>query len=307
MSEAARTESAPCPLGCSAGDVLVLTAHDRLHGLPGEWRVVRCLGCGLMRTNPRPTRQAIGAFYPDDYQPFHDTRVPAEPRRYDLEPSWRDSLHRAVPALTPGRLLEVGCGSGSFLHAMAARGWKVRGLEPSPEAAAAARAAGYDVVSAQLEAAGDLEGPYHLIAGWMVAEHLHEPVTALTRLRRASVDGAWLAISVPDAGSWEFAAFGDAWYALQVPTHLFHYTRETLQLVLARAGWRLKRVMWQRDAKNLFHSLRYRCADRGWEGGAAWLGEAALGRRIPRVRAALGQVLGRLRASGRMTAWARAA
>jgi len=190
---------------------------------------------------------------------------------------------------------------------MACRGWQVCGLEPSADAAAAAREAGYEVIVGQLEDVTDLAGPYDLIAGWMVVEHVHEPVAALARLRRAAAENGWLAISVPDAGSWELAAFGDAWYALQMPTHLFHYTRATLRLVLARAGWRLTRVMWQRDAKNLFHSLCYRCADRGWEAGAAWLADAAVGKRIPRVRAALGQVLGRLRASGRMTAWARAA
>ncbi len=190
---------------------------------------------------------------------------------------------------------------------MASRGWQVRGLEPSAEAAAAARDAGYEVLLGQLEAVADLGGPYDLIAGWMVVEHLHEPVAALGRLRHAAAEGGWLAISVPDAGSWEFAAFGDAWYALQVPTHLFHYTRETLERVLDRAGWRLTRVMWQRDPKNLLHSLRYRCADQGWDAGADWLARAAVGQRIPRLRGLLGHVLGRLRASGRMTAWARAA
>jgi hypothetical protein len=98
--------------------------------------------------------------------------------------------------------------------------------------------------------------------------------------------------------------FGADWYALQLPTHLFHFTARTLARVLERGGWRLERVMWQRDPKNLLHSLALVFESRGWDGGAAWLRAAATGAAAPRARFVLGQLLGRLRASGRLTAWA---
>ena len=49
-----RIENVSCPLGCIKGDEIVLTGRDRLHDLPGEFTVVKCRSCGLMRTNPRP-------------------------------------------------------------------------------------------------------------------------------------------------------------------------------------------------------------------------------------------------------------
>src|SRR2546425_7402449 len=62
-------ESAGCPLECEARDDLVLQGSDRLHGLPGIFSVVRCRGCGLMRTNPRPTPHSMPFYYPADYGP----------------------------------------------------------------------------------------------------------------------------------------------------------------------------------------------------------------------------------------------
>src|SRR5436190_7312462 len=79
-------EERPCPLGCAQADEPVLVARDRLHGRPGEFRVVRCRACGLMRTNPRPTAASIGRYYPDEYGPFHVPVIPDRERRGPRRP-----------------------------------------------------------------------------------------------------------------------------------------------------------------------------------------------------------------------------
>jgi SAM-dependent methyltransferase len=314
MTAPVELERSPCPLGCVSGDDLIVTGRDRLHNLPGEFRVVRCRGCGLMRTDPRPTLAAIEFYYPPDYLPYLTTRVTdadcaAAPRRrgwmrrlaaHALRP-----VNHELPPCTPGHLLEIGCGSGAFLHQMAGAGWSVQGIEPSDAAGASARALGYPVHVGPLETAPDPASPYDMIVGWMVLEHLHDPLGALRKLHRWSAPGAWLVASVPDAGALEFRLFGDAWYALHLPGHLFHYTRRTLERLLERAGWRLERVFWHDNPNNLLLSARYRCLERGWSGAAEALKAAADVRRFVRSRRLLGKMLGALRSSGRMTIWAR--
>ena len=314
MSMPVDLERVGCPLGCAAGDDPVLTGRDRLHDLPGEFRVVRCRACGLMRTDPRPTLETIGFYYPLDYRPYLTTRVgPAAPAaRPGAAGPFRRAVRRMLrpvgnqlPDLPPGRMLELGCGSGAFMHAMAGKGWVVEGIEPSPAAGSEARALGYPVHIGPLETAPDPAAPYDLTVGWMVLEHLHEPVAALEKVGRWSATGAWLVASVPDAGAWERRLFGDAWFALQVPGHLFHYTPRTLGLVLARAGWRLERVFWQDNPNNLLLSARYLALERGWGRAAEALQAMAHGERLHRTRSVLGKLLGRLRSSGRITIWAR--
>ncbi len=264
-------ENRGCPIGCDGGDDIVLSGHDRLHGLPGEFTLVRCRRCGLMRTNPRPTPETIGLYYPDDYGPYQGTRVDlsdvsSRRRAYSyLKRLGRAALQtntQCLPDLPPGRMLEIGCASGSFMHEMAARGWEVEGVEFSSHAAESARALGYPVYAGALESAPDPGKPYDLVVGWMVMEHLHDPVGALRKLHKWVKPGGWLAVSVPNAAALEFRFFKTAWYALQLPTHLYHYTPRTLGLVLQKGGWRMEGLRHQRVIRNLVSSTGYLLQDR---------------------------------------------
>jgi len=134
-------ENVPCPLGCSKKDEIVLVGRDLLHGLPGEFTVVKCRTCGLMRTNPRPTPETIAFYYPDDYGPYVGTRVQqTDAKRTSLMKTMlRPVVKRlfnfntnTLPPLPPGRMLEVGCASGAFLHHMSAQGWQVEGSSSHP-------------------------------------------------------------------------------------------------------------------------------------------------------------------------------
>jgi SAM-dependent methyltransferase len=307
-------ESAPCPLGCPAGDDAVLTGRDRIAGLPGEYRVVRCRACGLLRTSPRPTAETIGFYYPPDYGPYVGTRADAPSARpgglVRFAKRLLDVRAHALPPLPPGRLLEIGCASGSYLQAMATAGWTVEGIEFSADAAADARRAGLDVAVGAIETVEKPEVRYDLIVGWMVLEHLHDPAGGLRKLARWAKPDAVLAFSVPDAGAaTAVRLFGARWYDLHLPNHLFHYDRTTLTRLLEANGWRVERIVSHRTAANIVASAGYWLSDKGWRrlgqrlidfperGGRA--GALAL-YPVAFVMAALGQ-------TGRMTVWARRA
>lgn len=257
-------ENKPCPLGCPPSDELVISGRDQLHGLPGLFTVVKCRACGLMRTNPRPTPETIGFYYPHDYGPYRDTRVTANPNRRGIKQLLKNGVRALlrrnddrIPRLPPGRLLEVGCASGRFMHSMAQEGWQVEGIEFSAEAAGNARTLGYPVHIGALETAPEPSVAYDIVVGWMVVEHLHDPVNSLAKLMRWTRPGGWLVLSVPNAGSYEFKMFRDMWYALQLPTHLTHFTPKTIEQMLSRAGWRLENIFHHQNVNNLIASLGY--------------------------------------------------
>jgi len=257
-------ENLPCPNGCPVVDEELFVASDRLHALPGEFTVVRCKTCGLIRTNPRPTPETIGYYYPEDYGPYLCTRINSNFQQDKplfkrlLRPIFRRIFQfnvDIIPNLRPGRMLEVGCASGTFLAQMAAQGWQVEGIEFSETSASHAHSAGFKVHVGTLEDASEPDGLYDLIVGWMVIEHLHDPIEALTKLARWVKPGGWLVISLPNAASAEFMLFKGDSYALQVPTHLYHYTPKTLTALLYKTGWIVKRVFHQRVLSNLFASI----------------------------------------------------
>lgn len=261
-------ENSPCPLGCYEANTLVLKGRDRLHGLPGEFSVVRCRGCGLMRTDPRPTPETIGFYYPENYGPYVITTVSPnnDSRSRALKDRVKELLRldqTALPSLPAGRMLEIGCASGAFLHVMARKGWQVEGIEFSETAANRSRALGYPVYSGQLETAPDPGELFDLVVGWMVLEHLHNPVRVLQKVHAWTRPGAWLALSVPNAGSFQLALFRDAWFPLQLPNHLFHFTRDSLASVLKAGGWTIENILYQRDVSYLVASLGHKLQETG--------------------------------------------
>src|SRR5439155_8384599 len=66
---AAETATEACVLCGAEAATPLFAARDRLHGLPGQFWIVRCARCALLRTSPRPTGSALSAYYPDDYAP----------------------------------------------------------------------------------------------------------------------------------------------------------------------------------------------------------------------------------------------
>jgi len=273
-----RLESVSCPLCENSSDDTVLKGHDRLHNLPGEFTVVRCQKCGLMRTNPRPVPETIGFYYPEDYGPYLSTTVSQEETSQNLDntprfkkmikellkPIYRKLVQfntTPVPSLPPGRMLEVGCASGSYLHIMAQQGWQVEGIEYSSIAADRVRTLGYKVHVGPLETAPDPDKPFDLIVGWMVLEHLHDPLGSLKKMRQWARPGTRLVLSVPNAGSAEFSFFKSRWYALQLPNHLYHFTPATMKKMLNAAGWEVERIYHQRILSNLIASLGYFFSD----------------------------------------------
>lgn len=308
-------EDVSCPLGCSKGDEVILTGRDLLHDLPGEFTVLKCRNCKLKRTSPRPTPDTIGFYYPDDYGPYVGTRVQqARPQ----SASWIKKLLRPIvsrvfnfnmttlPAMAPGRMLEIGCASGAFLHQMAGQGWQVEGIEFSEKAAQAAAQLGYRVHAGPLETAPQPHEPFDLIVGWMVLEHLYDPIGGLQKLHKWAKPDTWLVLSVPNAGALEFRLFKNKWYALQLPTHLNHFTPETLENVLSASGWKLEKVHHQRVLSNLIASTGYVLRDKGY----AKLGEKFIN--FPEragkwhyVLYPLAWLLSVFGQTGRMTIWAR--
>lgn len=306
-----RLESAVCPL-CQAGrDRVLFRARDRLHGLPGEFDVVRCLNCDLIRTNPRPSADSIGIYYPEAYAPHHvGQQVVAG--RPQTSSAARDAIRRLfgpnnqdTPDVAPGKLLEIGCGGGTFLSRMAAQGWDVEGVEFSHLAARRGNQLGHKIHVCRIEDLVLPERSFDLIVGWMVLEHLHDPVGTLRKLRNAIKPHGWLAISVPDASCLEFKLIPRYWYALQVPTHLYHFDRSTIAKIVRTAGWTIEKMFWHRSAANLLHSMGYVLERVGMNNSARRLHEAAQGTCFRRGRLFLGVLLAQLKLSGRLTVWAR--
>src|SRR5438094_1813497 len=97
----------------------IIEAPDLISGGSGLWFVVvQCQDCGLCFTNPRPSPNCIGHFYPAVYRPH---RTPSLRRRSRRRGGWLASLRPPrrerdyLACHGQCRLLDFGCGGGSFM------------------------------------------------------------------------------------------------------------------------------------------------------------------------------------------------
>lgn len=264
-------EEVPCDYCGSRDADLLVTGRDRLHGLPGEVRVVVCRQCGLARTSPRPTVESLGTAYPEDYAPHKDKGERADaPRgllrwalvnlrgyplgrrtpaafRWLLAPLGAAALagrHAAgyLPYSGEARLLDFGCGAGGYVAKMAAAGWKAEGLDASPNAVRRGREAGLTLHQGTLPGAALEPGSFDVVTMWQALEHVPSPKATLEAVRPLLRPGGRLLIVCPRLDSLEARWFGPAWFALELPRHLTHFTAETLRRHLEAAGFEVEHL-----------------------------------------------------------------
>jgi SAM-dependent methyltransferase len=134
-------------------------------------------------------------------------------------------------------VLEVGCGTGRIsTYLRAALDWTVTGIEPNPDAAAAAREAGLDVHIGTLEDY-DGDGLFDIVIVIHVLEHLTNPAASMKKIHELLREGGKLVVAVPNAGSVERKLFGKYWDGWDIPRHVYHYEPGSLTELLARSGF----------------------------------------------------------------------
>ncbi|MFI8983284.1 class I SAM-dependent methyltransferase [Ectopseudomonas khazarica] len=298
-------EEVGCPNGCQPQDHVLLIGRDRIHNIPGKFSICRCAECGLQRTNPRPTASTIGVYYPSDYQPYHvtakkDVKSASKVKSFVFEVLGLRS--KELPAIQPGKMLEIGCSSGAYMEEARDLGWAVDGVEFSEVAASSARAKGFSVLSGPIEEVDLPEQEYDIVTAWMVLEHLHDPLSSLRKLRRVVKPSGYLVASVPDASSLARYVFKERCYDLHLPAHLFHYTPKTISLILKKSGWSVVRIKWQRNSNTVINSFYYWAEEKGvLLAFAKWLKDS---KSASYIRTAMSVILGATRLSGRIEIWA---
>ncbi|HZU38768.1 MAG TPA: class I SAM-dependent methyltransferase [Gemmataceae bacterium] len=214
----------------------LVEAPDARAGAAGRWfAVVQCLECGCTFTNPRPNIESIGQFYQLDYEPHRTPRrIKARWHRFGLP----GRASRRLPWRGPGRLLDVGCGNGSFLEQAHAQGWEVTGVDMVVPTEVMRRAGNrYPILLGSLPHP-DLEAAsFDVVTMWQSLEHVHDPLTLLHEVRRLLLPGGKLLVTVPNIDGASSRWFGAAWVGLDLPRHLTHFSPATLHRLLQRAGF----------------------------------------------------------------------
>ena len=227
-----------------------------------RFKVVQCRDCGLCFTNPRPGPASLGRFYPPDYKSHvgcglsQDQRQRAEAKARNRA-FWRakNPFRRRLSRQRGSRLLDFGCGQGAFLEQMHLQGWQVLGLDISADVVQRIRRElGLSALVGTLPHPELSPAQFDVVTMRQSLEHVRRPLETLQHAYDLLVPGGKLIVHVPNVQSRALDWFGPAWFCLKLPVHLTHFSPQTLQQMVQRAGFRVQRLQMLRASDWLCQS-----------------------------------------------------
>ena len=196
--------------------------------MASDWRIVEeplgkraCRGCGVAEHAGRTTAALFDASY-ELYA--HPPGVAGERGRQSAYAGW---IAASIPG-PPRRILDVGCGNGSLLLALAER-WpdaELLGCDPSGDSVAHGR----PPLRLWQGTSSDLPGGLgaDLVVAVNVIEHTHDPESFVRDLLRAAAPGATVVVVCPDGAT--------PGVELLFWDHLWSLARGHLARIVERAG-----------------------------------------------------------------------
>lgn len=209
-------------------------------------RWVACEGCGFIYHDPQLDESDTAILYdkfrdgsfrnetPDQYFD-RITSLPNEQSENLSKVQW---LHLKLPGVLQrgGRILDIGCGGGVFLHTFLwhSSGWQASGVEPTIAfAELAARKLNRPVVAGNYSK-GVCGVGFDLITCNQVLEHTIDPTMFLTDIFADLNKGGHLYLEVPDTADFGLLPAAHDRFLMQ---HLWYFSRESLKRLADKVGF----------------------------------------------------------------------
>lgn len=209
------------------------------------FELIKCANCSFVITQDHPDSESIGPFYAsEDYISHSDTQKGLINRLYhgirtymlDKKKDWVEE-HASK---SPGKILDIGCGTGYFLSHMTENGWTGEGLEPDASARAIAKEK-FGLKVSSSEKIFKLKETFDAITLWHVLEHVHQLNEYFDEFNRLLHDDGLLLIAVPNYTSKDAEKYKSFWAAYDVPIHLWHFSPAAMEHLLNKHGFQLEK------------------------------------------------------------------
>lgn len=228
-----------------------------------EFEVLKCKDCSLTFLSHIPGEDELKNFYSSDYylkrEEYYFNNIVASPEQGKRDENI-ETFSRGLKKLNSfkpekGRILDVGCGPGIFLHMARTDGWDVSGIDISPYAINYAREKfGLDVHNdGQLRRVNFSPGSFEVITLWDSLEHLSDPLDQLKEAHRLLKDGGLIMLDLPNESSLlrvmaqllYFITRGKFTYPVRKlyhRYHLYYFSLHAVQILLEMGGFEILSV-----------------------------------------------------------------
>ncbi|MBM3861767.1 MAG: class I SAM-dependent methyltransferase [Verrucomicrobia bacterium] len=198
--------------------------------------LVQCTNCGLYYANPRRTASI---------QSVLNNTTPTE--RYESKTlnyqgrllEFNFILDTIEKLKAPsGRLLDIGCYEGYFLHEARNKGWNCYGVEPNRGGASYAQNVLHlNVKQCVLEKTGFERNSFDVITVLATLEHIPDPYSLLMKIREIMKEDGILIVTVPTVPF--YLPFIRSKWRMFIGDHYYFFTDTSMNNLLNKAGFEL--------------------------------------------------------------------
>lgn len=243
----------------------ILSGKDFRYKMSDEtFTIVRCRECKLVYVNPRPPKDTISRYYPNNYR----TRKLLKPALIERKIKTFRTKRRALFFKNPWfmdfppntNVLDIGCGAGELLLRLRELGCNAYGIDIDEITSKYLREVmNLNVITCDIESGISFQSDFFdVIVMRHSLEHVYNPVHVMREVRRTLKPGGLLIVGVPNIDSFISRVTGACWGDLDIPRHLFHFTTFTISTLLRNAGFSIENIHHEMRARRI--SLERRIA-----------------------------------------------
>ena len=198
----------------------------------------------MLITSPKPSENDLGKYYEsEDYISHTDANRNLFEYLYQLVKKY--SIRKKIKLIsklknTKGNLLDIGAGTGDFLAEAQNDGWIISGSEPNEQARVLSnqKSVSLDAGTSKFET-----NHFDVITMWHVLEHVSDLGNQIKELKRLLKPNGYLIIAVPNYRSYDAKFYNQFWAAYDVPRHLWHFSKKSIQKLFSEQEFRLEKIL----------------------------------------------------------------
>jgi len=203
----------------------------------------------MLETYPQPKLDKLASYYESSTYISHtDSKKTFIDKIYQLVKKYtlKNKLKLVNSFKSPEKkILDVGCGTGDFLFTCKNNGWSVVGVEPNINAKSLAEiklaSSNSNPIFSKLEELEDIK--LDVITLWHVLEHVPNLEKYISHLKSLLKPNGILVVAVPNYKSFDAKYYKNYWAAYDVPRHLWHFSKKSIQLLFERKKMKVDQIL----------------------------------------------------------------
>ena len=199
-------------------------------------------------TAPQPKIEELSKYYDsEDYISHTDASKSVMDKLYQIAKKYAISnkinLVKKVALTNKSKikLLDVGCGTGDFLHACNKKGILVTGIEPNEKARKLAINKIPEIKIS--DSIFNSTEKFDVITMWHVLEHVPNLEKYIIKLKSLLSEKGVLIIAVPNFKSYDAKHYEEFWAAYDVPRHLWHFSKKAIIDLFSKVDLHLQKIL----------------------------------------------------------------